>query len=384
MLCRYDVGVLKSADIFSIHGFPVGLIQCESNFLGIYHEPLENDLFEHANRNRTTTIGSGGWANIIEKYMRAKAYCAQPFEIPQRGRRKVPIAIEGEWIGDTRPNLPPSARRQVDLRCQTATTADLPPHSLDAVLTDPPYFSNVQYAELMDFCFVWLRRLVRATESTFTARSTRDPDELTGNDTLNRGLDHFTDGLSAVFCRMAPALKPGAPLAFTYHNNDLDAYVPVAVAILDAGFACTASLPCPGEMTASVHINGTASSVINTVFVCRSGATAQCSVESVTPQEFLDIVRRDIAAIETSGIETTAGDVRVHRVWAVGPIGCRNVAPRLECETARTGSAGPSEKLAANIPDRRGRPRRGDSPAQSGSTAAAGNPTAVEASKARK
>src|SRR6266566_9112860 len=35
MLCRYDTMALKSLDIFSIHGFPVGLVQCESNLLGI-------------------------------------------------------------------------------------------------------------------------------------------------------------------------------------------------------------------------------------------------------------------------------------------------------------------------------------------------------------
>ena len=33
MLCRYDTTALKSLDIFSIHGFPVGLIACESNLL---------------------------------------------------------------------------------------------------------------------------------------------------------------------------------------------------------------------------------------------------------------------------------------------------------------------------------------------------------------
>ena len=56
MLCRYDTMALKSLDIFSVHGFPVGLIQCESNFLGI------------VDPSRNTCIGSGGWANIIEKY----------------------------------------------------------------------------------------------------------------------------------------------------------------------------------------------------------------------------------------------------------------------------------------------------------------------------
>jgi putative DNA methylase len=35
MLCRYDTMALKSLDIFSVHGFLVGLVQCEPNLLGI-------------------------------------------------------------------------------------------------------------------------------------------------------------------------------------------------------------------------------------------------------------------------------------------------------------------------------------------------------------
>jgi adenine-specific DNA methylase len=31
MLCRYDTMALKSLDIFSVHGFPVGLVECESD-----------------------------------------------------------------------------------------------------------------------------------------------------------------------------------------------------------------------------------------------------------------------------------------------------------------------------------------------------------------
>jgi hypothetical protein len=71
---------------------------------------------------------------------------------------------------------------------------------------------------------------------------------LTGNATLERGLAQFTKGLSEVFSRMAKALKPGAPFAFTYHHNTIEAYFPVAVAILDAGLTCSASMPCPAEM----------------------------------------------------------------------------------------------------------------------------------------
>jgi putative DNA methylase len=140
----------------------------------------------------------------------------------------------------------------------------------------PPYFGNVQYGELMDFCYVWLRRLVGKDADGFSRESSRDARELTVNQTEGRDLDHFTEGLASVYAKMAWALKPGAPLAFTYHHNKIAAYQAIAVAILDAGLTCSAALPCPAEMGGSIHIHGTGSSIVDTVFVCRStGETAR-------------------------------------------------------------------------------------------------------------
>ncbi len=308
MLCRYDDAVLKSLDIFSVHGFPVGLIQCESNLLGIANGGGDADLF--GDPESGTNVGSGGWGNIIDKYVRAKAYCARPFEVRGDGRRKAVVPVAGEWIGDARPESQGGGRREVVLCCGSATQAEFPPASLDAVLTDPPYFSNVQYAELMDFCYVWLRRLVKGSERTFAASSTRSGDELTGNATMERGLGHFTEGLSQVYRHMARALKPGRPLAFTYHHNDLTAYYPVAVAVLDAGLDCTAALPCPAEMTGSIHISGTASSVVDTVFVCRAAGACTPEPAPATPAAAAELVRRDCRLLREGGVEPTTGDIR--------------------------------------------------------------------------
>ena len=95
----------------------------------------------------------------------------------------------------------------------------------------------------MDFCYVWLRQLVSNEAEGFDRHSTRSADELTGNITQARGMEHFADGLAAVYAAMAYALKPGAPLAFTFHHNRIEAYHAVAVAIFDAGLICYA--PCP-------------------------------------------------------------------------------------------------------------------------------------------
>jgi DNA-directed RNA polymerase subunit RPC12/RpoP len=298
MLCRYDTMALKSLDIFSVHGFPVGLVQCESNFLGI------------PDGNQGMNIGSGGWSNIVDKFAKAKSYCEHPFEIRHNGTQKVQVPIEGEWIGDLRNGKRSEEKRIVNLQCRNAITANLPQASLDAVFTDPPYYGNVQYAELMDFCYVWLRRLVGNTNHTFVKLSTRDSDELTGNKNMGRGLDHFMEGVSMVFQRMAKSLKPGSPLAFTYHHNSLEAYFPIAVAILDSGLTCSASLPCPAEMGASIHIRGTGSSIIDTVFVCRSAGKIPRKWITDSPQGVASLVSADVKKLLAGNVEPTQGDIR--------------------------------------------------------------------------
>jgi len=297
MLCRYDTMALKSLDIFSVHGFPVGLIQCESNFLGI------------RNDNNTGLVGSGGWLNIIDKFIKAKSYCNSPFEIKHIGNKSSKIETLGEWIGE-RSKKYPNEIRNVHLQCDDATQTILPLSSLDAVLTDPPYFGNVQYAELMDFCYVWLRKLAIDNSHAFEKRSTRDPNELTINVNMNRGLEHFTEGLSATFKKMAAALKPGALLAFTYHHNEIEAYLPVAVAILDSGFISTATIPSPSEMGASIHINGTNSSRIDSLFICRSSESLSNYQFLFSPEEITKFVEIDISNLIKAKFKPKNGDIR--------------------------------------------------------------------------
>ena len=318
LLVRYDPRTLKALDLFSVHGFPTGLVRCEANLLGI--------------RGRGgKPVGSGGWVNILDKYRTAKDYCNRPFEVAPRSRTR--LYTTGEHIGRAVRREPdsgdqPSNGRSVTLKCGSATQASIAPGTLDAVLTDPPYYDNVQYAELMDFCYVWLRRVTGADTPEFTPRSTRHPRELTGNETEGRGIEHFTTGLAAAYERMAVALKPGAPLAFTYHHNQPSAYHPVAVAILDAGLVVTATLPCPAEMSGSIHINGTRSSIVDTVFVCRRDDSVPEEHLAFGPDGFVRLVAIDLHRLRAGGVRPSDGDTRCialghltrMAVWTLRPI----------------------------------------------------------------
>ncbi len=249
--------------------------------------------------------------SFIQNWERfSKSPLVNPQILVKTHKRKIQIPIPEEWIGDHRNNGRASKRRDVALYCSSSTLMEIPPASLDAVLTDPPYLGNVQYAELMDFCYVWLRRLIGKKVDAFQQTSTRNADELTGNVTMDRGLNHFTQGLSEIFSRMAKSLKPGAPLAFTYHHNKLEAYYPISVSILDSGLTCSASLPCPAEMGGSIHINKTGSSIIDTVLICRSTGKVPRRWISENAEEIAGLIRDDIDKLRVGKVSPTRGDIR--------------------------------------------------------------------------
>ncbi|BET66444.1 DUF1156 domain-containing protein [Opitutales bacterium ASA1] len=330
LLCRYDPMALKSLDVFSVHGFPVGLTPCESNLLGITGPG-------------GLPVGSGGWFNITQKFFKAKSYCSRPFEIRQEGKKKIEVPIPDEWIGTYRNGVLPPERRQVSLVCGDSTQlgAGAP---FDAVFTDPPYFGNVQYAELMDFCYVWLRKLVGHAHPEFSRASTRHAGELTGNVNMGRDLAHFTEGMAATFTQAAKRLREGGPLAFTYHHNQLDAYVPLAVAILDAGLTCSATLPCPAEMGASIHINGTRSSIVDTVFVCRRTGRFPRRWLTTDALALANLLGDEIAELAEAGLKATQGDIRCMAhghltrlaIWQLRTNWDRTAATALKMESVRS------------------------------------------------
>ncbi len=317
LLCRYDTYALKCQDIFSVHGFPVALVQCENNLIGI------------------TGIGSGSFRHFVEKYVRAKQYCLAPFETRHSGKNKAIIPIVGETIQAAIVNHLPKSRtvKQAQLVNAPSQNVPLQPDSLIGVFTDPPYFDNVQYAELIDFCFAWLRLALRDEDPAFVQKTTRSSEELTGNETLGRGIDHFSAGMSEVFQHFAKALKPGGPFVFTYHHNDPTAYLPLVLAILDADLDCTATLPVAAEMSASLHIAGTGSSILDSVFVCRKPVATRPkqakkpelprTVRAVS----LTALRADAVCMRKAAVKITLGDLRCLIAGHIARIAIRTLRP---------------------------------------------------------
>jgi hypothetical protein len=97
MLCRYDTMALKSLDIFSLHGFPIGLVHAESNRLGITNDS-------------GSTVGSGGRTNIIEKYAKANDRAA----VRRNGCGRPAAEVLFHRGATFLPPLPPAPKARTD------------------------------------------------------------------------------------------------------------------------------------------------------------------------------------------------------------------------------------------------------------------------------
>jgi hypothetical protein len=63
-------------------------------------------------------------------------------------------------------------------------------------------------------------------------------------------------------------------------------------------------------MGASIHINGTGSSIVDTVFVCRSQGTVSRRTIGTTAFEIAEMVRSDLKQLQAANLKATHGDIR--------------------------------------------------------------------------
>lgn len=118
---------------------------------------------------------------------------------------------------------------------RSSANLDIPDESIDAIVTDPPYGSNVQYGELSHFWLVWLRDELSLTGELFGLENEILVHRKT--DAPNRKeYDDYYKGLLSVFSEGFRVLKPGGVLAFTFNNKDLKVWFSVIKSAIQAGF----------------------------------------------------------------------------------------------------------------------------------------------------
>jgi putative DNA methylase len=251
MLCKYNGAHRFITDIFRTHSYSPSLRPVEAN---CYDSPR----------------GMGTFKSFVNLVIEGKQYCRRPFDrYVQAGKaHQVTFStpIEGRQTNMFEGLV--SAANAL-LICGSSESLPLPDRSVDAVVTDPPYYGNVQYAELSDFFYVWLRLLLKDAYPAFEREYTPKDVEIVRNVVRKQAPDTYVSLLTRVFGECHRTLKDEGLMVFTFHHRQAMAWAALLQSILDAGFYVTAAYPVNSEMHTSSHILRQEGIEHDAVLVCR-------------------------------------------------------------------------------------------------------------------
>ena len=254
MFCKYEIQWHKISLFFGLHAYhPI-------------ERPTENNVWG-------TKYGRCTFVKCFEKVRRAKLYCKKPYErlLQGKGKRFSKRTGNERIEGNILENFDELNRVNGSalLRCDTAEDLSfIPDKSVDAVITDPPYFDNIQYSELADFFYVWLRLGLKDSYPWFNPELCIRPNEIVQNEKMGKTIEFFSEGLGKVFTECYRVLKDDGLLVFTFHHNNLWAWENVGKIILDTGFYISASPIVRSEGKSGFH-SSKGNIRYDCIFVCR-------------------------------------------------------------------------------------------------------------------
>ncbi len=255
LLCEYHRKNHYIYNLFRKHAFPATL------------NPVENNVFG------TAKYGTGTFKNFFAKTIRIKKFCQKPYEyyISEDGNTKRqgmtrPINAQ---IVSSYSELTQEPSKNIYLYCHSSHEIQIPQNSVDLVITDPPYYDNVQYAELSDFYYVWLRLGLKEYYRCFYPPLTPKKLEIVKNPKMGKGDKNYQQGLTTVFAEINRVLKVEGLLIFTFHHKRLKAWASIIESLLDNQFYISVVYPVRAEMETSTQIRGKKSIEYDVIFVCR-------------------------------------------------------------------------------------------------------------------
>lgn len=239
MLNIYYLPYAQSAGAFGRHDFHPKVNACEGNPWG-------------------GSKGRGTFRLSYGTVREGKQYLLNPFEPDYRSGKRQRVATGEQVTARQVKTFNQLTRNGSGVLLKTADSRRLrfvPTGSVDHVVTDPPYADAVQYSELADFFYVWLREALGDVYPDMLGPvETPKAAELVENLSRGHSQDDFHDGLTAVFKECHRVMKDTGRLVFTFHHSRRSQWEDLHRVIIDAGFDLVASYPVASEGTRSGNL----------------------------------------------------------------------------------------------------------------------------------
>ena len=145
----------------------------------------------------------------------------------------------------------------------------------DAIVTDPPYYDAIPYADLSDFFFVWLRRIV-GTQFSSVAEDPLTPkiSELVqhagrfeGNN--DEAKKFYEKGMADSFQTAYQTLLDDGRIVVVFAHKDPDAWETLVKAMIESSLVVTTSWPIDTEQGGRMRAQGSAALATSLWMVCR-------------------------------------------------------------------------------------------------------------------
>src|SRR6266496_5283200 len=189
-----------------------------------------------------------------------------------------------------------------------ASSSQLPLENkiIDAVITDPPYYDNVSYADLSDFFYVWLKRSIGFLypEHFSTPLTPKKQEAIMATYRHNKSKEmarlSYETMMAQAFSEAHRVLKPNSPLICVYAHKTTLGWSTLIEALRHAGFVIVEAWPLDTEMKARSIAQGTAALVSSIFLVARRR-------ENEETGDYVSQVRPQLASIIGERLDTLVG-----------------------------------------------------------------------------
>ena len=282
ILCLFSSTLEFNSLFCSFKGEGTGAVRhtFSNHILKPERTPLENSIWG-------TNKSSGTFSTLFEsRLMRAKRYLDYPFEIDFQRNSNVKQKVAHKPVSSQSINVHRvKTWEQFDSRKNSlmvingnSSELPLPAKSVDAVVTDPPFFDFIHYSELSDFFFAWLSPVLKNRYPEFAKPDSSDIGEV--QDKIPR---IFARQLASVFSQCRRVLKDDGVLVFSFHHSKAEGWAAICEAVIIARMVVVAAHPVHSELRAATSQTATKNPIcLDAILVCKKSSSFNVHLDAQT------------------------------------------------------------------------------------------------------
>lgn len=239
-----------------------------------------------------SAVVRGSWVDLVQRAIAGKQFQTSVYDRRRKGRSTETVASGESVLSGSSQVLCGDAR---DVLASGKYQAD-------HIITDPPYGGNVNYAELSDLFYSWLREVLKTENPVFAPEDTPKSREIVENRTRGITLQDYQEGLREVLAASARSLSAAGLCCFTFHHAETKTWEALVNAVLEAGLDIVAAYPVHAEHETSMHLRESTAIGYDLVCVCKKrleGSGRDPRSWAGVRRDIRQRARKEIEAIES-------------------------------------------------------------------------------------